>query len=69
MFTGPAVLKERTYFLDSPPMWEYGMGGYTSGSVGHPCFLGAYIGGGLAIFEDSGPKIGFSNHGLRGPII
>ena len=45
------------------------MGGYTSGSVGHPCFLGAYIGGGLAIFEDSGPKIGFSNHGLRGPII
>ena len=52
-------------FLDSPPMWEYGMGGYTSGSVGHPCFLGAYIDGGLAIFEDSGPKSDFPTMALE----
>ena len=45
------------------------MGGYTSGSVGHPYFFGAYMSGGLAILDHSGPKIGFFKHGLRGFIL
>ena len=32
-------------------------------------FTGAYVCRGLAILEDSGPKIGFFNHGLRGFIL
>ena len=55
-----------TQKLDLKVPWRNGVLIFMCGQF---FFSGAYVSGGLAILEDSGPKIGFFKHGLRGFIL